>query len=34
MGHDSFVLYLQCCGAGAGGAELISDLEPEQKLSF
>ena len=25
---------IQCCGAGAGGAEIIWDLEPEPKLSF
>ena len=24
----------QCCGAGAGGAEIIWDLEPEPKFSF
>ena len=26
--------YIQCCGAGAGGAEIIWDLEPEPKLNF
>ena len=26
--------YFQCCGAGAGGAEIIWDLEPEPKLNF
>ena len=25
---------IQCCGAGAGGAEICWDLEPEPKLSF
>ena len=24
----------QCCGARAGGAEIILDLEPEPKLHF
>ena len=24
----------KCCGAGAGGAEIILDLEPEPKLNF
>ena len=24
----------QCCGAGAGGAEINCDLEPEPKLNF
>ena len=30
------VLKKQCCGAraGAGGAEIIWDLEPEPKLNF
>ena len=23
-----------CCGAGAGGAKIIWDLEPEPKLNF
>ena len=26
--------FLQCCGAGAGGAEIIWGLEPEPKLNF
>ena len=32
----SFVVYLinQCCGTGAGGAEIIWDLDPEPKLNF
>ena len=25
---------MQCCGAGAGGAEIIWDLEPEPELNF
>ena len=25
---------MQCCGAGAGGAEIIWDLEPEPKLDI
>ena len=27
-------IIMQCCGAGAGGAEIIWDLEPELKLNF
>ena len=26
------ITFKQCCGAGAGGAEIIWDLEPEPKL--
>ena len=30
------ITFKQCCGAGAGGAEIIWDLEPElePKLNF
>ena len=41
VGHVSVSLFCrytgmstQCCGAGAGGAEIIWDLEPEPKLNF
>ena len=27
-------IFYQCCGAGAGGPEIIWDLEPEPKLNF
>ena len=32
--YTGIVCEIQCCGAGAGGAEIIWDLEPEPKLNF
>ena len=31
---SNYPIVNQCCGAGAGGAEIILDLEPEPKLNF
>ena len=32
--RDFYVVKYQCCGAGAGGAEIIWNLKPEPKLNF